>query len=250
MDTNTANTVQYRFAPPDGYSRLPVDTGSFGYWLRGLPLQTEGAPVRLFDGREKQRQDVHAAVLKIDVGTHDLQQCADAVIRLRAEYLYADGVYDRISFNFTSGDTASFRDWIDGMRPTVNGNHVTWCQSASVDSSYRTFRAYLATVFMYAGSYSLNKQLKVVTDPHDIVSGDVLIEGGFPGHAVIVIDAAENRITGERVFLLAQSYMPAQDIHILKNPRDSVLSPWYNCDFGEVLVTPEWTFTRDQLKRF
>ena len=51
--------------------------------------------------------------------------------------------------------------------------------------------------------------------------GDVFIKGGFPGHAVVVLDMAENDRTGQRVFLLAQSYMPAQDIHIMKNPTNA-----------------------------
>ena len=32
---------------------------------------------------------------------------------------------------------------------------------------------------------------------------------------------AENRETGVKVFLIAQSYMPAQDIHILRNLNDA-----------------------------
>ena len=48
--------------------------------------------------------------------------------------------------------------------------------------------------------------------------GDVFIKGGSPGHAVIVVDVAIYTQTGKKVFLLAQSYMPAQQIHILVNP--------------------------------
>ena len=79
--------------------------------------------------------------------------------------------------------------------------------------------------------------------------GYVFIKGGYPGHAVIVMDVAENE-TGEKVFLLAQSYMPAQDMHILKNPNNPALSPWYSIDETQDLRTPEWTFSWDQLRRF
>ncbi len=54
----------------------------------------------------------------------------------------------------------------------------------------------------------------------------------------------------KKIFLLAQSYMPAQDIHILRNPDDEDLSPWYSVDFGEKLHTPEWIFTKKELCRF
>jgi len=67
---------------------------------------------------------------------------------------------------------------------------------------------------------------------------------------VIVVDLAECGDTGERLFLLAQSYMPAQDIHILKNPGNKQISPWYSDDYGNTLVTPEWTFDRDDLMSF
>jgi len=54
-----------------------------------------------------------------------------------------------------------------------------------------------------------------------------------PGHAVIVVDMAEDA-KGQRAFLLAQSYMPAQDIHILKNPMDADLSPWCRVPRGAI----------------
>ncbi|MEL6922398.1 MAG: DUF4846 domain-containing protein, partial [Bacteroidota bacterium] len=76
------------------------------------------------------------------------------------------------------------------------------------------------------------------------------IQGGFPGHAVIVVDMAENE-AGEKLFLLAQSYMPAQDMHILKNPKNATASPWYALkDLSAELPTPEWNFSIADLHRF
>jgi hypothetical protein len=81
--------------------------------------------------------------------------------------------------------------------------------------------------------------------------GDVIIKGGFPGHGVLVMDMAQNPTTGEKLFLLAQSYMPAQDFQILKNPNNSKLSPWYSLsDVKDVLKTPEWNFSTDDLRRW
>jgi len=79
--------------------------------------------------------------------------------------------------------------------------------------------------------------------------GDVFIVGGSPGHAIIVVDAAANEM-GDKIFLLAQSYMPAQQTHILLNPSDKEISPWYRLRDGEQLITPEWTFAWDDLRRF
>ncbi|MFH1279904.1 MAG: DUF4846 domain-containing protein [Candidatus Eisenbacteria bacterium] len=237
-----------RIPPPTGYERLPGGDRSFASWLRGLPLRKPGTPVRLFDGREKSYQGGVFAAVDIDVGSKDLQQCADAVIRLRAEYLLAAGCADRIAFDFTSGHPARWSDWRAGQRPVVSGNEVSWILRARPDSSYASFRNYLNSVFTYAGSYSLARELQAVADPSQVLPGDVFIQGGFPGHAVLVADVAEG-VQGRRVFLLVQSYMPAQDIHVLLNPNDGG-SPWFPALRQGSLVTPEWTFSYTDLRRF
>lgn len=239
-----------RIAAPPGYKRVTTEPAAFSAWLRNLPVKTGNPPVRTFDGQKRWNQSAHCAVLDVDVGTKDLQQCADAVIRLRAEYLFSQNAFDRIVFNFTSGDAATYNAWKAGYRPVVNGNNVSWVKSGKADSSYKGFRKYLETVFSYAGSYSLSKEMKQVTNTSDILPGDVFVEGGFPGHAVLVLDVAEHETTGKKIFLLCQSYMPAQDIHILINPSDNSLSPWYSADFGETLHTPQWTFSAADLRRF
>ena len=101
---------------------------------------------------------------------------------------------------------------------------------------------------MYAGSYSLSKELKKI-NIKNIQIGDIFIKGGFPGHAVIVLDAAKNE-NGDIRFVIGQSYMPAQDIHVLKNPQNRTLSPWYSINLQEQLVTPEYYFDWNDLRRF
>jgi hypothetical protein len=243
-------TIASEIPLPGGYERVTVEANSFAHWLGNLPLKKKGTPVYLYNGRKKGNQRAHFAVVDIDTGTRDLQQCADAIIRLRAEYLYSRGQYALIHFTFTSGDEASFTTWAAGYRPVVNGNKVQWVKRAGEDSSYGNFRRYLTTVSVYAGTYSLSKELKPRRDIHEMDIGDVFIEPGFPGHAVIVVDMAENKENGEKVFLLAQSFMPAQDIHVLKNPHNAGLSPWYELECGETLRTPEWQFKGTDLKYF
>ena len=104
-------------------------------------------------------------------------------------------------------------------------------------------------LFTYAGTLSLAKELPSVPI-NNMQIGDVLIQGGSPGHAVLVIDMATNPHNKEKVFLLAQSYMPAQETQILKNPAHPN-NPWYRLnDITDQITTPEWTFTVDDLKRF
>ncbi|HYU32178.1 MAG TPA: DUF4846 domain-containing protein [Thermoanaerobaculia bacterium] len=241
-------TLTERIAPPSGFRRAPAPPGSFAAWLRGLPLHPGRPPVRLFDGRLKGNQEAHYAVVLLDVGTHDLQQCADAVIRLRAEFLRDRGCDGDIAFRFTSGDRAAWTDWRKGLRPRIAGSRVTWRPAAAADASYASFRSYLETVFTYAGSSSLSRELERVEDPAHLAAGDVFIHGGFPGHAVLVADVADDG-RGHRVFLLLQSYMPAQEVHVLRNPADPA-SPWYPVRSSGVLETPEWTFRYEDLRRF
>ncbi|MCL6611325.1 MAG: DUF4846 domain-containing protein [Peptococcaceae bacterium] len=241
-------TILERISPPAGFTRVEAPDGSFGRYLRDLPLKPHGSQVKYYNGSVKTR-DVYEAVVDLDVGDRDLQQCADAVIRLRAEYLYRKGLYDRIHFNFTNGFRADYTTWMQGNRIVVEGNRAHWVKKAGYSSDYSSFRQYLDMVFAYAGTLSLSGEMKNVP-LEEMKIGDVFLKGEDPGHCAIVVDMAENRATGEKLFMLAQSYMPAQDIHILKNPRNGEISPWYPVNFGETLFTPEWSFNKNQLVRF
>jgi hypothetical protein len=247
---NVVNSLQNRIAPPKGYQREAAEKGSFAEWLRGIPLKAGRPRVKLFNGADKGNQTAHHAVIDIDVGDKDLQQCADAVMRLRAEYLYASQKPTEIHFNFTSGDKCDWERWRQGYRPKISGNKVSWNKTSGASDSHPNFRAYMNMVFNYAGTSSLEKELKRVSAVKDIKAGDVFIRGGFPGHAVLVMDVAVHPESGKKVFLIAQSYMPAQEMHVLVNPNDPGISPWYPADFSGDLYTPEWTFTQAQLRRF
>lgn len=243
------NTIQQRFQLPQGFVREEESKTSFGYFLRNLPLKSLGSNVLYFDGTIKSNRNVYEAVVDLPIGKQDLHQCADAVMRLRADYFYSQKQYDKIHFNFTNGFQVDFSKWVAGYRIAVKGNKTSWVKTAKPSDSYQTYWKYLETVFMYAGTASLEKELKSI-NALDMKIGDVFIKGGFPGHAVIVVDIAVNPKNNQKIMLLAQSYMPAQEIQILKNPNKSSLSPWYAVDFGTSLKTPEWTFSSSQLKRF
>jgi hypothetical protein len=210
---------------PKDYTRMHSDSNSFGWFLQQAPLK-KTKEVYLYNGMLKTNQSAQFAVLDFSVGKKDLQQCADAVMRLRAEYFFSRNEYEKIVF--------------------FDNEKKKYAFSAPYTRDH--FTTYLQTVFGMCGSASLEMQLKSRKDVTQIEIGDVFIKGGFPGHAEIVMDIAINE-NGEKVFLLAQSYMPAQDIHILKNPMNSEMSPWYAVnEIGHTLYTPEYTFTKEQLR--
>ena len=244
-----AGSIESRVAVPAGWKRLPAPPDSFAAWLRGLPVKPGRPEVRLFNGSKKGNQEAHHLVLEVDVGKRDRQQCADAVMRLRAEFQRQAGRDRDICFRFTDRTPARWQDWQSGMRPRISAREkTTWEKTAAPDASYATFRRYLDIVFSYAGTLSLARELDKVIEARRIEAGDVFIQGGSPGHAVIVLDVAEDA-QGRRAVLLAQSYMPAQDIHVLRNPQTPD-NPWYVIEGDGPLATPEWDFPARSLRRF
>ena len=247
---NTEGTsVETRFLPPKGFVRMHAEENSFAEYLRKLPLKPHNSEVKYFDGSTKKNNDVYDAVVNLPIGNKDLHQCADAIMRLRAEYLWNTGQFEKIHFNFTNGFRVDYTEWMKGKRITVKGNKTNWTGGGSPSNTYTDFWSYMEIIFTYAGTLSLDKELKTV-NTDELQIGDIFIKGGSPGHAVIVVDAAVNPVTKEKIFLLAQSYMPAQEIQILKNPMNTEYSPWYSVNFGKTLNTPEWKFGKDRLKRF
>ncbi|WP_312298472.1 DUF4846 domain-containing protein [Chryseobacterium sp.] len=223
------NTIKERFSAPEGYKWQDEKQNSFGYFIENFKLTPYGSQILRYDDAPISTQHLHEAVFDIDTGNKDLQQCADAVIRLRAEYLYAMKRSDEIQFHFTSGDLLKWNDYKNGTRAFVNGNSVSFRKTAGFDDSYPSFRNYLDLIFNYAGTISLNKETQPVLENSDLKTGDILITPGSPGHVVFVAGVCRNK-EGKKLFLLGEGFTPAQSIHLLSNPFQQNISPWYELD--------------------
>lgn len=223
MINAAGNTVKSRFNTPSGYTR-DISKNSFGEFLENYPLYKNWKKIVLYNGKLSKQQNAHTAVLKMKLTDGNLQQCADSVIRLYAEYYYSQKKYNKIKFHLTNGFEVAFSKWIQGMRVKVDGNKTYWVKSKKPDSSYKTFDEYLKFVFTYAGTFSMVQESKPISEK-DIQPGDIFIYGGSPGHVEMVMDVCTNK-NGDKAFLLGQGYMPAQQFHILKNPADKH-NPWY-----------------------
>ncbi|WP_336835989.1 DUF4846 domain-containing protein [Sphingobacterium siyangense] len=223
-------TIKSRILLPKGFKRPAYRVEEFGNFLENLPLYPIDQEVHYYDGKIKPRNNIYNSVVKLDIGKRDLHQCADAVMRLRADYLYQQKRYKDIKFNFLSDS-----------KPRDYTNY------AKGDYSYPTYWKYLEYVFAYANTASLHDELPNVKTTQEVKIGDTFIQKGSPiGHAIIVVDLAKDS-TGKTIVLLAQSYMPAQEIQILNNWNNSTLSPWYDID-QDIIKTPEWTFYPNNLK--
>jgi hypothetical protein len=218
---------------PEGFERIHVKENSFAAYLQNLPLRKDKT-VYLYNKQPKADQTLHYAVIDISTGDKDLQQCADAIMRLRGEYFFAKKIYDSICFLKSD---RSFYQFSHYLKPGMHNDRDQFLQ-------------FMQTVFMNCGTYNLEQQLKPVADFTTMQIGDVLIKGGGPGHAEIVVDMAVNKQSGKKIFLLAEGYMPAQDIHVLLNPLNSKLGPWYELGNDQKVVTATWIFSRNQLRRW
>ena len=250
QDINVINpegiTLETRFLEQEGYVRISADENSLTEFLRDYELKEDGAPVLLYDGSEKRNQSAHAAVFTLPLEDSDLQQCADSVMRVWAEYYYSTDQYDKIKFYFTNGFLCEYSKWMQGYRVVVDGNDVYWSQSADYDDSYESFEKYLRTVFCYAGTLSVDTYEAETIALSDMEVGDVLLKGGSPGHVVMVVDVCENE-DGEKAFLFAQGYMPAQEFHVVKNPAH-LEDPWYyENEMTFPLRTAEYTFDDESM---
>ncbi len=217
---------------PKGFERVVLEKGSFGEWLRNYPLSKDNI-VYLYDGSVKNNQNVHYAVLDISVGEKNLQQCADAIVRLKAEYHFSIKEYAKI--NFVTGKNHAY-------------NFLGYATKKQC-FTHNCLMDFLQEVFINYGTYNLEEQLKPINDYSALSVGDMFVKGGGPGHAMMVGDVAVNKATGQKIYLLLQSFMPAQSVHVVVNPTNSSFSPWYIAN-ETTITTPGWVFKQNQLKRW
>lgn len=233
----------WKVAPaPEGYHRPPVD--GYAAWLRALPMRPAGTPVKSYRGDTIWSGDDSRilGVVALDVGGADLQQCADTILRLRLEWLWHMQA-DEIAFRFTSGHLSRWSEWAAGSRPVISGSKVSWKAGGRRGADRANFVSWYQNLFTYAGTQSLAKE-GVAVPAAEVRGGDFVVQGGSPGHALVILDAAVNE-AGAIVVLVGEGYMPAQDLHVFNGP----VGGWY--PVGEALKVPTWEpFLWSGLRRF
>jgi Domain of unknown function (4846) len=217
---------------------------SWPYFLQHLP--TVDKPIVDYKGNLISNQGKHYAILTYDIGHSDLQQCADALMRIRAEYLFSQKKYVLIGFHFNSGNYYSWTNYLNGMRPVFKKGRLRFTQAANPSEiSHASLRKYLDIVFAYANTVSLCRELKT-TDL--LETGTVIIYPGNPGHCCMIVDEGLGE-KADTLFKLVEGYMPAQSIYILSNPYEPDLNPWYHLGKGDI-STASCIFRSYYLKKF
>jgi hypothetical protein len=241
-------TIASRVNIPEGYKRVNYPNGSFQDYLRNYKLKPFGSKIINYDDSEYFWQRGHIGILEIPVPKNGLQQCADALIRIRSEYLWDNNRKNEIGFNFTSGHYCSWTKYAEGYRPKINGNKVTFHKTASANTSKDNFYKYLNLIYMYSGTLSLYNELEAVK-ARDLKIGDMLIKGGSPGHIVMIADKVINN-KGGKLFLLFQGNTPAQSVHLVKNLDNATMSPWYQLEDDAVISVSNYVFGSSKFVRF
>lgn len=221
------NTVKTRYELPQGYHRVKTESGSFEEYLQNLPLKPIGYSTHLYDGSFKNRK-IATSVIDLDIDSVDLQHSADAIIRLRAEYLYKTGQFDKISFIFNDGFQCDYTKWAQGFRVRSDGKRTRWYKAddKAEDYSYPTFREYLRTVFAHTDERTLAKEMRDAQED-EFGIGTVIFDRKNPRNVAIVVDMLERdtirygyELDNAEVVLLAQGGNPAQEIEIIRGNGD------------------------------
>ena len=246
-------TLETRINPPEGYARPHAMEGSLAAFLRAYPLRADGAQVLYYDGEI--REDAQAAaVFDVTLGSRNHEGPAGAMARLIAEYLYGEAEYDSISFTLGADFDFTFDTWRKGRVLDVQGSSVTWKNGGTDSDGEENFRDYLATLFVYISMSTLQEDLVQVedVDADETKVGDISLgtTKGGKKTALMVADICQSEETGEKLMLLVQGGAPAQQLHIVENPADEELSPWYPCGFAADLKTPDASIPIEERYRY
>jgi len=253
---NAQITIRDNVNIPKGWER--VVQNSFHSWVLVQPLSED--LVKTYTGQTVYGVNtIYKVKFDYDIGDQDLHQCADASIYLNALHKYDNEDYDKIIYHFTDGQEYSYLQYLAGYRPKnklVDGRsttHLIYTHNLR-KPSYRNFRMYLDIIWSYAGSWSLDKYDTYHIKPGFAMPGDIFVKGGFPGHVITIIDVIENIETGKRKYMLAESYMPAQEQYIVVNTEEHGVNPqldlWFDIEEDKMLSTNRWSFKPKQLKRY
>lgn len=233
--SRTSNPPGYKaidsIPAPAGFVRDSVAPGSEGAFLGSLPLRPRGTRVMLYTGGEARFQWLSWAVVDMPL-LSNAEQCADMTMRLRAEWLFAQGRYSDIRFRDVNGNTLRYNG--SGSRPALE--------------------RFLSRAYGVCSTFSVSRE----TEPRDIAAvrpGDVLV---YPargaerlGHAVLVAAVATNRSTGQKAVMCVEGNTPARDCHVIRNILQPWRGPWFVLDpTDSSLQISVFHFSRDELRHY
>ena len=228
--------IEERFQPPAGFIRIPTDSNSFAYWLRQMPLLSENSSVKDYKNRmfKKSNDSTVAAVVAYNIKGRKLEQCMDILLKFWTEYLINQNKRNEIIFPLPDGLMLSWTDWENGMRPKFRGLNFYLENTAKPDSSNLSLKKYLNTIFEYSSTQAFYHYYKDI-NPADLQIGDFVVKKGYKGHAMMIVDLAQDK-DGNLQALIGQGDTPACQFYLLNYEMEN---PWFPIDISiDVLPLP------------
>jgi hypothetical protein len=192
---------------PQGYSRIAVARGTYGYWITRLPLKADNA-IRAFDGSliSNSGYSVFKVVNLPLLFRQDLEQCADFAFRLWADYHKNNDLLGKLYLFDYEGNRRFFKD------------------------SGKSYNAFLKWTMVHANSHSIKEGCAKIP-VSEIKHGDMIVqnETGGIGHVSVIMDICSSP-ENKRLYLIGFSFMPAQEFHI-EYARDGYGNAgWFSID--------------------
>lgn len=242
----TYEALSDRVAPPDGFDRILLPSGSFGDWLRHLPVADASIGVHRANGRELMGADDPGLAATICLQPHtNALGAAGVMIRLRAEHGWCAKSLEQIAFHFTSGQRMSWLAWANGVR-ALSGESGPHFEMTGIDDDSRdSFCAWIETQLQFTSCASLLDDTRAVDDG-TIAPGDLLLRGGRDAHVLIVLDVAVDA-SGRVAVLLGTGHTPAATFHVLRSPSGS---PWFILGSSAIETQRNGAFNLSQLRRW
>ena len=225
-----------RFPPPQGSQRIAPAEGSFGDWLEKIPIDTNKKILHYYTGDEALQQNGHAAIVDIPV-KNNVQDSRKIIMRIRAEYLYQQGRYDEIEFRNKEGRIINPRIWYAQKYPGTEFNFP-----------YREFNRFIKESLPGADWSEYMNNLERIA-PSEAEAGDIVYQKSGGSHAMMIAGAAENP-SRERMLLFIEGATPPAEVHVVANPADPSISPWYRMEESRPVRTPYWVFNDRNFYRF
>ncbi len=246
-------TIEDRIMVPEGYVRPPYPDFTFQYFLKSLPMKSADAKVVKYDGFDKFFESYSAVIdLQFDKSIDKIHS-EHLIQYLRGMYLHQNEKFELINFSTDDNRDLNFQEYGSGMRWEWQDSVWVKTSGGVADFSENSFLEFMEEVYSHSTTNGLATDTRLL-EVGEISVGDVFIQpasGRGKGHSVIIMDMAVDPLTGERLVLLGQGFAPTQDMHILKNPYEEDISPWYRVKEDDYFFTTiQWTFRKKHCRRF
>ncbi|MCC6475425.1 hypothetical protein IT157_00100 [bacterium] len=215
---------------PQGSKRVSKAADSFASELRSLKLYEPG---EFLAGDGKTLLCAENILAKTDVKPFENRDDSgtDGIVRMWGDFLWEHGNRSAIAFPLDNGQSATWSDWADGLRPKKSGGRFIFTQVSGPSGSRDSFDEYLSFVAEEMGAMALRRETEPIVDD-SIAIGDlfVALRNDKESWVGIVLDLCRTQ-KGERLVILGSCGTPSSVLYLPKpfSPVQGV-GEWFTLD--------------------